>query len=375
MDTAPRPFSRLARHGLLLAPLLLSGCLSGLDSSLLKPGAAETEPLSSRFETPEYKAQRALALVKASALYAQGGTGKGVSVAIIDSGLNPELSEFKDRLATLGHDYVRDVPELIDPHGHGTQMAGIIAANRDGQGMHGIAFDAKLIAMRIGDNNEPFFFDDQIARAWKDSFAAGARILSNSWANDIPATEITEARYKQVMGDSLPVARQLVADGAVFVFPTGNELRREPLAEPGLPVALPELEKGWIAVVALKNDGTLINQKSNYCGVAERWCIAVPGGDGGVDKGLLTTSAKGGYKETAGTSPAVALVSGALAALQSRFPELTPQQLRDVLLDSANNNGFFAKGEAYGRGLMDLAAATRLAGERAKQQPTNLAYR
>lgn len=375
MDTAPRPFSRLARHGLLLAPLLLSGCLSGLDSSLLKPGAAEIEPLSSRFETPEYNTQRALPLVKASALYAQGGTGKGISVAIIDSGLNTELPEFKDRLATPGHDYVRDVPELIDPHGHGTQMAGIIAANRDGEGMHGIAFDARLIAMRIGDNNEPFFFDDQIARAWQDSFAAGARILSNSWANDIPATEITEARYKQVMGDSLPVARQLVAEGAVFVFPTGNELRREPLAEPGLPMALPELEKGWIAVVALKNDGTAINQKSNYCGVTERWCIAAPGGDGGVDKGLLTTSAKGGYKETAGTSPAVALVSGALAALQSRFPELTPQQLRDVLLDSANNSGLFAKGEAYGRGLMDLAAATRLASERAKQQPTNLAYR
>ncbi|BBP80033.1 hypothetical protein PHLH7_61370 [Pseudomonas sp. Ost2] len=375
MDTAPRPFSSLARHGLLLAPLLLSGCLSGPDSGLLKPGAAGVEPPSSRFETPEYKAQRALALVKASTLYALGGTGKGVSVAIIDSGLNTQLPEFKDRLATPGHDYVRDVPALIDPHGHGTQMAGIVAANRDGQGMHGIAFDARLIVMRIGDNNEPFFFDDQIARAWKDSFAAGARILSNSWANDIPATEITEARYKQVMGDSLPVARQLVAEGAVFVFPTGNELRREPLAEPGLPQALPELEKGWIAVVALKNDGTLINQKSNYCGVAERWCIAVPGGDGGVDNGLLTTSAKGGYQETAGTSPAVALVSGALAALQSRFPELTTQQLRDVLLDSANHSGPYAKGEAYGRGLMDLAAAAQLAAERVKNPPTTPAQR
>jgi len=356
-------------RGLLLTPLLLGGCLYDLDfSQLSQPGKTGIEPLSSVFETPEYHAQRALAVVKASALYAQGGTGKGINVALIDSGLNTELPEFKGRLATPGHDYVRDLPELIDPHGHGTQMAGMIAANRDGQGMHGIAFDAKLIAMRIGDNNEPFFFDDQIARAWKDSFAAGARILSNSWANDIPATEITEARYKQVMGDSLPVARQLVADGAVFVFPTGNELRREPLAEPGLPMALPELEKGWIAVVALKNDGTVINQKSNYCGVAERWCIAVPGGDGGLGKGLLTTSAKGGYKETAGTSPAVALVSGALAALQSRFPELTPQQLRDVLLDSANHSGLYAKSEAYGRGLMDLAAAARLAAEREKSQ-------
>ncbi|NWB91231.1 S8 family peptidase [Pseudomonas agarici] len=375
MNTVPRSVSLPARHGLLLTLLLLSGCLPGPDSSLRNPQAAKIESLASRFETPEYHAQRALARVKASTLYALGGTGRGVSVAIIDSGLNTELAEFKGRLDTSGHDYVRNLPELIDPHGHGTQMAGIVAANRDGQGMHGIAFDAKLIAMRIGDNNEPFFFDEQIAHAWKDSFAAGARILSNSWANAIPATQITEARYKQVMGDSLRIARQLVADGAVFVFPTGNELRREPLAEPGLPLALPELERGWIAVVALSNDGTVINQKSNYCGVAERWCIAVPGGDGGVGKGLLTTTAKGGYTETAGTSPAVALVSGALAALQSRFPELTPQQLREVLLNSANNSGIYAKGEAYGRGLMDLAAAAQLAGERVKNQPVNLVQR
>ncbi len=62
----------------------------------------------------------------------------------------------------------------------------------------------------------------------------------------------------------------------------------------------------------------------------------------------------------------MALVSGALAALQSRFPELTPQQLREVLLDSANHSGLYAKGEAYGRGLM---------AERLKQQPTTPAQR
>lgn len=345
----------VSRLGALLLPtLLLGGCT-------ITPA---TDP--STFETPEYHAQKGLAIVKASSLYALGGTGKGVTVALIDSGLNQQHPEFQERLAGPGYDYIRNVPGTIDPRGHGTQMAGILAANRDGIGMHGIAFDAKLIPMRFGDDNEPFFFDDQIARAWRDSFQGGARILSNSWANDIPATELTEARYAQVMGDSLPVARQLVRDGAVFVFPTGNELKRQPLAEPGLPFALPELEKGWIAVVALNNEGTAINGKSNYCAVAQRWCIAAPGGDGGKDLGLLTTSAKGGYTETAGTSPATALVSGALAALKSRFPNLTEQQLREVLLDSANNRGEFARAEAYGRGVMDLDAAARLAQKRSQ---------
>ncbi|MBV7477843.1 S8 family peptidase [Pseudomonas sp. PDM31] len=312
------------------------------------------------FNTPEYQAQKGLGVINASHLYERGGTGRGVTVALIDSGLNADLPQFQGRIRDPGFDYVEKRPGGLDRIGHGTQMAGIIAANKDDQGMHGVAFDAQLIPFRFGDDNEPFFFDSEIAQSWQSGFDKGARILNNSWANTIPATEINEERYKQVMPESLLTARKLVRDGAVFVFPTGNELKREPLAEPGLPLAIPELEKGWIAVVALKNDGTAINAKSNYCGVAAAWCIAVPGGDSGADQGLLTTSKDGGYVQTAGTSPAAALVSGALAALQSRYPELTAQQVREHLLATANRTGIYANSEAYGRGLLDLEAASRL---------------
>lgn len=331
-------------------PVLLSGCLTVPE---------RPSPDTAAFETPEYQAQKGLAIVKASSLYARGGTGQGVAVALIDSGLNSSLPEFQGRLRDPGFDYVENQVGTIDRVGHGTQMAGILAANKDDQGMHGVAFNAQLIPYRFGDDNEPFFFDGEIAQSWQAGFDKGTRILNNSWANAIPATEINEARYKQVMPQSLITARKLVENGAVFVFPTGNELKREPLAEPGLPVAIPELEKGWIAVVALKNDGSAINAKSNYCGVAADWCIAVPGGDSGAGQGLLTTSKDGKYTQTAGTSPAAALVSGALAALQSRYPELTAQQVRERLLSTANRTGIYANSEAYGRGLMDLDAASR----------------
>jgi subtilisin family serine protease len=335
---------------ILAVPPLLSGCLTVSEKPALPP---ET------FETPEYHAQKGLAVVQASSLYARGGTGQGVTVALIDSGLNSELPEFQGRVAAPGFDSVENRPGTIDRVGHGTQMAGIIAANKDDRGMHGIAFNAQLIPFRFGDDNEPFFFDSAIARSWQSGFDSGARIFNNSWANAIPATEITEARYRQVMPDSLEAARKLVAGGAVFVFPTGNELKREPLAEAGLPLASPELEKGWIAVVALKSDGSAINGKSNYCGVAAAWCIAVPGGDSGAEQGLLTTGKDGKYVQTAGTSPAVAIVSGALAALHSRYPELTAQQVRERLLATTNRTGIYANSEAYGQGLMDLEAASR----------------
>ncbi|OIN43424.1 serine protease [Pseudomonas azotoformans] len=346
-----KPVISSLRLVLLTLPLLLLGCVT-------PPSSKPAEPDTQRFETLEYLAQKALPIVKASALYARGGTGQGVKVALIDSGLNQDLPEFYGRVADPGYDFVQHQPGTLDIKGHGTQMAGILAANKNDQGIHGIAFNAQLIPMRFGDDQEPFYFDREIAQAWTLAHTKGARIFSNSWANPIEANTNEVPIYERLMGDSLDVAKKLVAEGAVFVFSTGNEVKREPLAEPGLPALVPELEKGWIAVMALKSDGTTINLKSNYCGLAARWCIAVPGGDGGA--GLLTTHKDGGYGPTAGTSPAAALVSGALAALQSRFPEMTPQQVRDRLLSTANRTGIYANSEAYGRGLMDLDAASRL---------------
>jgi len=335
-------------------PIMLSGCITPMKSNT----TSLDDSAAAAFETPEYKAQKSLPIINASSLYAQGGTGQGVIVAVIDTGLSTQLPEFEGRVAAPGHDFVRNTEGTLDEKGHGTQMAGIIAANRDGNGMHGVAYNAQLIPMRFGDDGEPFFHDDEIAKSWTLSFEAGARILSNSWANSIPATEITEARYNQVMPQSLTVAKDIVKKGGVFIFPTGNELKRQPLAESGLPHAVPELEKGWLAVIALANDGTAVNDKSNYCAVAAAWCIAVPGGDGGANRGLLTTGKNGDYVETAGTSPATALVSGALAALQSLYPTLSTQQLRDIVLKSANRSGVYANQEAYGQGLLDLKAAT-----------------
>lgn len=341
--------SMLQRTTLLVLPVLLLGCVT--------PAPAPPELDTSVFETTEYLAQKALPVVKASTLYARGGTGQNVKVALIDSGMNDTLSEFRGRIADPGHDFVRKQPGTVDIKGHGTQMAGIIAANKNDKGMHGIAFNAQLIPMRFGDDKEPFYFDTEIARAWQLSHDKGAQIISNSWANPIEANTNEAIIYERLMGDSLAAAKKLVADGAVLVFSTGNEVKREPLAEPGLPALYPELEPGWIAVMALKSDGTAINQKSNYCGLAARWCIAVPGGDSG--DGLLTTREDGSYGPTIGTSPAAALVSGALAALQSRYPQMTPQQLRERLLSTANRSGIYANSEAYGQGLMDLEAASR----------------
>lgn len=129
--------------------------------------------IHSVFETPEYFEQKALPIVKASSLYARGGTGQGVKVALIDSGLNQALPEFHGRVADPGYDFVTQQPGTLDIKGHGTQMAGILAANKNDKGIHGIAFNAQLIPMRFGDDKEPFYFDSEIAQAWSWPIAKG----------------------------------------------------------------------------------------------------------------------------------------------------------------------------------------------------------
>ncbi len=304
-------------------------------------------------------------MIKAAALYERGGTGSGVTVAVIDSGINPDHPEFSERLAGSGYNYIDDVAGVVDDklnygHGHGTQMAGLIVASKNNQGMHGVAYDAKVLPMQFGarckgkenkcdQKYEMYEFDTQIARAWKDSFAQGAQILSNSWSNDLDPLFLNESNYNVLMSDSLATAKDLVAKNVVFVFPTGNEVRRQPQMESGLPYVVKELEKGWLAVTTIKNDGSDMTRRANACGIAAAWCITAPGGEDGRGHGLLTTDEKGGYAEATATS----------AALKSRFPQMTMQQLRDRLLKTANKTGIYANSWLYGQGLLDLDAASQ----------------
>lgn len=91
--------SPIATLTTLALPFLLTGCL-------VNPVQPSIDPTP--YETPEYRAQKALAIVNASALYARGGTGQDVAVAVVDSGLNDNLPEFQGRLRDPGFDYVEN---------------------------------------------------------------------------------------------------------------------------------------------------------------------------------------------------------------------------------------------------------------------------
>ena len=107
-------------------------------------------PTASDWETEEYQAQGGCDLIKASSMYARGGTGKGVTVGLLDSGATPGHPDLTGKYVVVdsfeGVDPMATNPEL---GGHGTHVAGIIAAGKDDSGMHGVAHEARVASYAL----------------------------------------------------------------------------------------------------------------------------------------------------------------------------------------------------------------------------------
>ena len=325
----------------------------------------------SSFQTTEYYNQAGLALIKASDIYQYGGSGAGVTVAVFDSGLLASHSEFAGRVLA-GYDYITNRSGVsIDPNGHGTHVSGIIAAGRGSGNMHGVAYEATILPIRIGNATGAIDSRDQtLARAINFSLSNGAYINNHSWGSNEPVTRFTAADIRRAIPLTLAAVRSASSAGVIQVWATGNKRLTQPSLQAGLPRLFPELQSTWLAVTSVDLNGSEPNY-SNRCGVAAAWCLAAPGGsDSPNTGGVYSTTSDGSYGRKSGTSMAAPHVSGAIAALKTRFPNLTFVQIRDRILITANKTGIYSDSSIFGQGLLDLAAAASPVG--AMSLPTSL---
>ncbi|RZT94520.1 subtilase-type serine protease [Advenella incenata] len=324
------------------------------------------------WRTSEYQAQWGLDFIGAADAYALGLDGSGVKVGVVDSGIDVNHSEFAGRIGG-GYDYVGHSSNLVDYGGHGTMVASVVAANRDGVGMHGVAPAATIYsAIMLGHNDASnSVFDGQIGAAWDGLREQGVRIINNSWGNagrtivDEPAKFWIETQPNLVAA-----ARRAVDGGALMIFGAGNDGGMDPAYPAGLPYYLPELASGWLAVAALAPGH--MPEWSNRCGVAMAWCLSAPGGSDGWapdDSGqwvwiddrddIMVAYPGGGYSRQWGTSLAAPHVAGAAALVAQRFPYMSMAQVRQVLLGTAKDVGDEGVDEIFGYGLLDVGAAVR----------------
>ena len=292
--------------------------------------------------------------------------GDGAVVAVIDGGVQLDHPDLRANLWTNPDEipgnrvdddrngFVDDVHGAsmlaaagspADDDGHGTHVAGIVAAQADnGIGGSGLAPRARIMAVKIFDAAR-VSDSTALARGIRYAVGEGARILNVSLNGDTSSP---------VLDAAIAYAG---AHGATIVASAGNEARDLDL-RPSYPAASPD--PAVLSVTAAGAAGAL----TSFAGRGLRSVdLAAPGSQ------ILSTARGSDYESRSGTSMATPHVSGALALLAAARPDLTQAQLRDALRASARRPapllGLLAAGA------LDVEAAMRaiLPGARWREQP------
>lgn len=369
------------------------------------------------WRSPEFLKNRGLAAIGADYAYARGLDAGNLRLGVLDSGVALAHGEFvgKQNLGLISADMLvngqacsdyatlngaracfvaNGGQALIELDGgifsydaHATHVAGIMAANRNGNGMHGVAFGAAIISGRIESNvdvRRGFQLqakDATVERLLTQMAVQGVRVVNLSFGIDTLASSAAQLdsiyRWQPAIKNGLiPFANAAVHHGMLQVWAAGNEFGRYASIEPSLPRWQPELEAYWLSVVNLNQNG-VIDASSSICGASRDWCVAAPGTGiyssivSGDIEGELTRNDSGrvngfsvieqrplyGYANDTGTSMAAPNVSGALGLLMQRFPYLDNRQIRDVLLTTATDLGAAGVDDIYGWGLINLRKA------------------
>lgn len=322
-----------------------------------QPSPSSAEPARGTTGDPEADFNWGLSAVGADKAHAAGFTGKGVKVGVYDSGIDPDHPEFDGRIGGYYNPFTDAEPTATDATGHGTSVASVIAANRDGRGLMGMAYNSTAYLVKLnpeaGDPYAPAAV--QYGRAYEYYRRSGVEIVNNSWSFGIASDDQIMSLYGAVAGFS--------ASGGVSVFSTGNswaEFKDAPQLPAALPLIYPELEDAWLAVTALgPNDERALY--AQICGPAAQWCLAAPGGQVALNAGGgyrldggMELAVPGGYKETAGTSFAAPTVTAGLAIAREIFPDADMHDLRRLILRTARDIGDPGVDETFGWGKLDI---------------------
>ncbi|GAA0486742.1 type VII secretion-associated serine protease mycosin [Streptomyces stramineus] len=248
----------------------------------------------------------------------QVSTGQGVTVAVIDSGVDPTLADLRGQVLEGKSFSHQEGGAHADNPGHGTSMAAIIAATgkrTGGNGSFGLAPGAKILPLRVADwelaKNDvegSKSFLTELSAAIRYAADTDAKILNISMGQDSESQELVDA------------VRYAVAKGKLIFAAVGNRGDKDNTAQ------YPSATAGVIGVAATGRD----NKSTAESVHGPQVDLAAPGDE--------IVSACGGDTElckTHGTSDATALASASAALIWSAHPDWTANQVTRVLINTA----------------------------------------
>jgi len=239
---------------------------------------------------------------------------------------------------------VNNFNTVNDVDGHGTTVAGVIGAEKNDFGMHGVAYGATLLAIRADGLGNCWpektcpFFDPDLVLALDYAIAQGAGVINMSIGGP--------GASSQAFTDALLRA---VNAGIIITIAAGNSATANPLY-PAL-YAKDPVYNGQVIAVGATNSLNIITDFSELAGTAQNNFLVAPG------ENIFTTSNNGGYTVVDGTSFSAPFVAGAAALLKQRFPLLTGKQIVDLMYATATDLGVPGTDAVYGRGLLNISAA------------------
>ncbi len=271
-----------------------------------------------------YTEQYYLEQIKAQGVWKEK-YAREIVIAVLDTGIDYNHPDLHDRVLP-GYNILDNNATAMDDNGHGTNVAGIIAANSNNKiGISGITNNVKLLPIKILDG-----------AGKSDSFyvGQGIRYAADHGANIIVIAS-GELVYTPFIAEAVDYAYE---NNVLIVAAAGNKS-----LEINYPAALPNV----IAVGAVDRNDKHID----YSNFGQQLDVVAPG------EAIYTTHLDNSYVAVSGTSFVAPQVAALAAVLMQKYPELTLKEISDLIRFSADDVGDYGWDEKTGYGRINFKAA------------------